>query len=107
MLIDGGPGSTEPKYTTEVQARVKFNLFYTLNRLSGSTLTSGSTPPANVMKKIDTLVLTHDDVDHKQGTSVVSFFTNVFERLPSLQELPLCLPPCTSYSSMWGFVEMT
>ncbi len=67
MLIDGGPGSTEPMYTTDVQARVRFNLFYTLNRLSGSTLASGTAPPANVMKKIDTLVLTHDDVDHKQG----------------------------------------
>jgi phosphoribosyl 1,2-cyclic phosphodiesterase len=67
MLIDGGPASTEPMYTTDIQSRVKFNLFYTLNRLSGSTLAAGTAPPANAMKKIDTLVLTHDDVDHKQG----------------------------------------
>ncbi len=78
MLIDGGPGSSEPKYTTETQARVKFNLFYTLNRLSGSTLASGSTPPANVMKKIDTLVLTHDDVDHKQGKYTGGTFLRTF-----------------------------
>lgn len=68
MLIDGGPASNEPMYTTPTQARVKFNLFYTLNRLSGSTQAAGTTPPANAMKKIDTLVLTHDDVDHKRGT---------------------------------------
>lgn len=64
MLIDGGPGSTEPMYTTDVQARVRF----TLNRLSGSTLASGMAPPANVMKKIDTLVLTHDDVGRRPQT---------------------------------------
>lgn len=68
MLIDGGPTSTEPMYTVDVQSHVRFNLFQALNRLSGSNLASGTTPPANVMKTIDTLVLTHDDVDHKQGT---------------------------------------
>lgn len=69
MLIDGGPGNIEPMYVEhETQARARFNLFHTLNRLSGSTAGAGASPPPNVMEKIDTLVLTHDDVDHKQGT---------------------------------------
>ncbi|KAF9450718.1 hypothetical protein P691DRAFT_773715 [Macrolepiota fuliginosa MF-IS2] len=75
MLIDGGPVSGAPLYNDSDKAthsNVRYNLFNTLNFLSGdASLRAGITPPAQPMKKINTLVLTHDDADHKEGINAL------------------------------------
>lgn len=73
MLVDGGPASNKRFYAPPAVGRPKHNLFYLLNHLSESR------DPLHKLTSIDTLVLTHDDEDHKQGdnlmhTSLFSIF---------------------------------
>ncbi|KAF8643546.1 hypothetical protein AX16_008934 [Volvariella volvacea WC 439] len=65
MVIDGGPTATTRYYQLPPVNRPKSNLFTALNYLSGED--SASQPPYGKLKKINTVVLTHDDEDHKQG----------------------------------------
>lgn len=97
MLIDGGPTSNELMYTTPTQARMKLNLFYTLNHLSGATLAVGTTPLENIIQKIDTLVLTHDDLDHKRGTWFSIDSAILYNKPPLLQQLIPYSPLCAIY----------
>jgi phosphoribosyl 1,2-cyclic phosphodiesterase len=62
MIIDGGPGKTYERGT--VQYRTTENLLQLLSDLStGNSQRGGS----RLLKSVDTVVVTHDDEDHKNG----------------------------------------
>ncbi|THU92705.1 hypothetical protein K435DRAFT_862202 [Dendrothele bispora CBS 962.96] len=65
IVIDGGPSRIGRYYVAPDVAQPKHNLFTLLNWLSGDG--KATKPAKGLLKEIDTVVLTHDDEDHKQG----------------------------------------
>ncbi|KAG2339388.1 hypothetical protein BDR05DRAFT_967920 [Suillus weaverae] len=65
MLIDGGPSRVTRYYVAPSVGAPKTNLFNLLNYLSGEDPTNK--PKDGLLHTLETVVLTHDDKDHKQG----------------------------------------